>query len=72
MQPVSRAWPTTKSASLVCVVSEANLLGSSQKDQLSGEVEMDERYFGGRCRSKRGRGASGMLPVFGIWSGAAR
>jgi len=39
---------------------------SSQEDQLSGEVEMDESYFGGRRRGKRGRGAAGKLPVFGI------
>ena len=39
---------------------------SSQEAQLSGEVEMDERYFGGRRQGKRGRGALGKLPVFGI------
>ena len=32
-----------------------------------GEVEIDESYFGGkRIRGKRGRGASGKTPVFGI------
>ncbi|HXF05940.1 MAG TPA: IS1595 family transposase [Blastocatellia bacterium] len=31
-----------------------------------GEVEMDEAYFGGRRRGKRGRGAQGKIPVFGI------
>jgi len=39
---------------------------SSQEDQLSDEVEMDESYFGGRRRGKRRHGASGKLPVFGI------
>jgi transposase len=33
---------------------------------LGGEVEMDESYFGGRRRGKRGRGAASKVPVFGI------
>jgi transposase len=33
---------------------------------LSGEVEMDESYFGSRRKVKRGRGAKGKIPVFGI------
>jgi transposase len=33
---------------------------------LSGEVEMDEAYFGGRRKGKRGRGAGNKVPVFGI------
>jgi transposase len=33
---------------------------------LSGEVEIDESYFGGYRRGKRGRGAVGKVPVFGI------
>ena len=33
----------------------------------SGEVEVDESYFGARrVRGKRGRGASGKTPVFGL------
>src|SRR5210317_2669215 len=32
----------------------------------SGEIEVDELYFGGRRKGKRGRGASGKVPVFGI------
>jgi len=32
----------------------------------SGEIEVDESYFGGRRKGKRGRGASGKVPVFGI------
>ena len=31
-----------------------------------GEVEADESYFGGRRKGKRGRGASGKVPVFGL------
>jgi transposase len=33
---------------------------------LSGEIEMDESYFGGRGKGNRGRGAAGKIPVFGI------
>ncbi len=33
---------------------------------LDGEVEVDESYFGGRHKGKRGRGASGKVPVFGL------
>jgi transposase len=33
---------------------------------LSGEIEMDEAYFGGRRKGKRGRGAHNKVPVFGI------
>jgi len=33
---------------------------------LGGEVEMDESYFGGRRKGKRGRGAANKVPVFGI------
>lgn len=31
-----------------------------------GEVEVDESYFGGTRKGKRGRGAAGKIPVFGI------
>jgi len=33
---------------------------------LAGEIELDESYFGGRRKGKRGRGAAGKVPVFGI------
>ena len=33
---------------------------------VSGEVEVDESYFGGHRKGKRGRGAAGKVPVFGI------
>lgn len=35
---------------------------------LSGEIELDESYFGGKRKGKRGRGAAGKIPVFGILS----
>lgn len=34
--------------------------------KLSGEVEMDESYFGGKRKGKRGRGAAGKVAVFGL------
>ena len=33
---------------------------------LHGEVEVDESYFGGKRKGKRGRGAKGKVPVFGL------
>ena len=33
---------------------------------LSGEIEVDESYFGGRRKGKRGRGAGGKTAVFGL------
>jgi len=38
----------------------------SDRDPLSGEVEMDEAYFGGKRKGKRGRGAENKIPVFGM------
>ena len=32
----------------------------------AGEIEVDESYFGGRRKGRRGRGATGKVPVFGI------
>ncbi len=31
-----------------------------------GEIEVDESYFGGKRKAKRGRGAAGKIPVFGL------
>jgi transposase len=39
---------------------------SEDGEFLSGEVEIDESYFGGRRKVKRGKGAKGKIPVFGI------
>lgn len=33
---------------------------------LEGEIEIDESYFGGKRKGKRGRGAAGKVPVFGL------
>lgn len=35
-------------------------------EQFCGEMELDESYFGGVRKGKRGRGAAGKVPVFGI------
>ena len=35
-------------------------------EQVSGEIEIDESYFGGTRKGKRGRGAAGKVPVFGL------
>jgi transposase len=32
----------------------------------SGEIEVDESYFGGQRKGNRGRGAGGKVPVFGL------
>ena len=46
---------------------------SEDKGLLVGEVEVDESYFGGRRKGKRGRGAAGKVPVLGLtkkgWQG---
>lgn len=34
--------------------------------RLNGEIEIDESYFGGRRKGKRGRGAKGKNIVFGL------
>ncbi len=39
---------------------------TSEDDILAGEVEMDESYFGGKRKGKRGRGSQNKIPVFGI------
>lgn len=43
------------------------LIASKSKNyQFSGEVEVDESYFGGKRKGKRGRGATGKVAVFGL------
>ena len=43
------------------------LIASKQDSYvLSGEIEVDESYFGGVRKGKRGRGAGGKVPVFGL------
>jgi transposase len=47
-------------------------LTDAEKRPLLGELELDESYFGGRRKGKRGRGAAGKVPVFGILERAGR
>ena len=35
--------------------------------EFSGEIEVDESYFGGTRKGKRGRGAAGKVAVFGLY-----
>jgi len=44
----------------------AIIITESDNGSFSGEIEMDESYFGGRRKGNRGRGAAGKVPVFGI------
>jgi len=37
-----------------------------EAEKLSGEIEMDESYFGGKRKGNRGRGAAGKSVVFGL------
>ncbi len=37
-----------------------------EPELFTGEIEVDESYFGGKRKGKRGRGAAGKTPVFGI------
>ncbi|AEB27517.1 Transposase, fragment [Francisella cf. novicida Fx1] len=39
---------------------------SEHLEIFTGEIEVDESYFGGSRKGKRGRGASGKVPVFGL------
>jgi len=39
---------------------------SSSQEYFHGEIEVDESYFGGFRKGKRGRGAANKIPVFGL------
>ena len=41
-------------------------LAALEPGLMSGEIEVDESYFGGRRKGKRGRGAAGKVPVFDL------
>lgn len=47
-------------------------MSAEEKRPLLGELELDESYFGGRRKGKRGRGAAGKVAVFGILERAGR
>ena len=39
---------------------------TEEEAPFSGEIEVDESYFGGVRKGKRGRGSAGKVPVFGL------
>jgi len=41
-------------------------LADLEGGKLKGEIELDEAYFGGRRKGKRGRAAAGKSVVFGL------
>tara|TARA_R110002096_G_scaffold139512_9_gene293914 strand:- start:1667 stop:2332 length:666 start_codon:yes stop_codon:yes gene_type:complete len=41
-------------------------LAQQEHEVFNGEIEVDESYFGGRRKGRRGRGAVGKIPVFGL------
>ena len=43
-----------------------SLKQQDRSEQFCGKIELDESYFGGIRKGKRGRGAAGKVPVFGI------
>ena len=43
-----------------------SIFGIDVDTSFSGEIELDEAYFGGKRPGRRGRGAGGKIPVFGI------
>ena len=44
----------------------AHQMEQAASEVFSGEIEVDESYFGGHRKGNRGRGASGKVPVFGL------
>jgi len=64
-QQVDLSYPTILKA--VNVIRMAIAANNTDSDHLlTGEIELDEAYFGGRRKGNRGRGAAGKVPVFGI------
>ena len=47
-------------------------LHSEEPTQFFGEIEVDKSYFGGVRKGKRGRGAAGKVPVFGLLNAGER
>lgn len=64
-QQVGLSYPTVLRA--VTVLRMAMVAEQVEEGFFKGEIELDETYFGGRRKGKRGRGAAGKVPVFGIY-----
>ena len=41
-------------------------LESESHEVFADEIEVDESYFGGSRKGKRGRGSAGKVPVYGL------
>jgi transposase len=41
-------------------------LDAETAELMAGEIEVDESYFGGHRKGRRGRSAAGKVPVFGL------
>ena len=64
-QQVALSYPTVlKAVDTIRMAIVAHSVDS--QELLGGEIELDEAYFGGRRKGKRGRGAANKVPVFGI------
>jgi len=64
-QQVGISYPTALKA--VTLIRRSILAGTPEGEELlRGEIEIDESYFGGKRKGKRGRGALHKVPVFGI------
>jgi transposase len=64
-QQVALSYPTVlKAVNAIRMAIVAHSVDSAEL--LGGEIELDEAYFGGRRKGKRGRGAANKVPVFGI------
>lgn len=64
-QQVQLSYPTIlKAVTLLRVAIVANT--KDAEELFNGEIELDETYFGGRRKGRRGRGAYNKVPVFGI------
>lgn len=64
-QQVQLSYPTVlKAVTIIRLAIAAN--APDAQDLFDGEIELDESYFGGKRKGKRGRGAHNKVPVFGI------
>ncbi|MCR4336512.1 MAG: IS1595 family transposase [Candidatus Omnitrophica bacterium] len=63
-QQIGLSYPTTLKA--IQVIRQAIWHNVTPPDWMNGTVELDESYFGGKRKGKRGRGAANKIPVFGI------
>jgi transposase len=64
-QQVGISYPAALKA--VTLIRRSILAGTPEGEELlRGEIEIDESYFGGKRKGKRGRGALHKVPVFGI------